>query len=298
MSDGRRSMLLMIVFVALWAAVEVLAAGVLSGAYSPYQVVWTRYAVHLLAMLALFGWRDPASLLRTQRPLFQLARSLLMLVMPASWIIAMQQGVGVGTLMSIFWLSPLLVLGLAHAFLGERAPWPLWLAAAIGCAGAVLLLGPSGPLELRLLPALTMALSYSLYTVMTRPLRSERTRANLFYTALGVFLALSPVMPSLWITPGLRDLAVLCGVGLLGLAGLYALDRLAAAAPVSLSAPLTTLHLVFAMVPAIGLGHQSPGARTAIALALIVLPALYVWLYEPRLVVETRRPRLAVERVA
>jgi drug/metabolite transporter (DMT)-like permease len=297
MSDGHRSMLLMIMFVALWAAVEVLAAGVLL-AYSPYQVVWTRYAVHLLAMLALFGWRDPASLLRTQRPLFQLARSLMMLVMPASWIIATQQGVGVGTLMSIFWLSPLLVLGLAHVFLGERAPWPLWLAATIGCAGAVLLLGPSGPLELRLLPALTMALSYSLYTVMTRSLRGERTRANLFYTALGVFVALSPVMSSVWITPGLRDLFVLCGVGLLGLATLYALDRLAAAAPVSLSAPLTTLHLVFAVVPAIGLGHLSPDARTATALALIALPALYVWLREPRLVVETREPRLAVERVA
>jgi drug/metabolite transporter (DMT)-like permease len=286
MSDGRRSMLLMVAFVALWAAVEVLAARVLL-AYSPYQVVWTRYGVHLLAMLVLFGWREPASLLRTRRPLFQLLRSMLMLAMPASWIVATQQGVGSGTLMSIFWLSPLLVLALAHWFLGERAPWALWLAAAIGCAGAVLLLGPSGPLELRLLLPLTMALSFSLYTVMTRSLRTESSRANLFYTALGVFLALSPAMPSLWITPSLRDLLLLTGVGLLGLACLYALDRLAAAAPVSLSAPLTTLHLMFVVGLAIGLGHHSMNGQTMVALALIAVPALFVWLREPRLVVGT-----------
>ena len=52
MNAARRSMAWMIAFAALWALVEQLATG-LHGGYSPWQVVWTRYAVHLLAMLAV-----------------------------------------------------------------------------------------------------------------------------------------------------------------------------------------------------------------------------------------------------
>ena len=141
MTGARRSMLLMVAFVALWAALEALAAKV-GAHYSPYQVVWTRYAVHLLFMLALWGWREPATLWRTRRPGFQLTRSMLMLGMPASWVFAMNAGVASGTLMSIFWLSPLLILAFARIFLGERAPASLWLICGIACVGALMLTLP------------------------------------------------------------------------------------------------------------------------------------------------------------
>ena len=63
MSPARYSMLLMIGFGVLWAAVESVAVH-LSRGYSPYQVVWTRYAVHLGFMLAVWGWRQPLACLR------------------------------------------------------------------------------------------------------------------------------------------------------------------------------------------------------------------------------------------
>ncbi|MGQ3076253.1 MAG: hypothetical protein ACT7A5_34725, partial [Ferrovibrionaceae bacterium] len=64
MTANRRAILLMLAFVLLWAGIEAMAANVLRH-YSPYQVVWTRYAVHLALMLALWGWREPASLWQT-----------------------------------------------------------------------------------------------------------------------------------------------------------------------------------------------------------------------------------------
>ena len=109
-----------------------------------------------------------------------------------------------------------------------------------------------------------MAVTFSLYVVMTRSLRSETTRANLFYTALGVFLMLSPAMPSLWIMPTLPHFAAIVGVGLLGLATLYALDRLAAAAPVSVSAPFAYLQIAVTagLAVAAGIGYElSANAR-------------------------------------
>ena len=286
MSGARRSMLLMVAFVALWAALEALAAKVRAH-YSPYQVVWTRYAVHLLFMLALWGWREPATLWRTRRPGFQLTRSMLMLGMPASWVFAMNAGVASGTLMSIFWLSPLLILAFARVFLGERAPASVWLICGIACVGALMLTVPGSlPSAPLLVFPLGMAVTFSLYVVMTRSLRSETTRANLFYTALGVFVVLAPFMPRIWLTPSLHDMMVLGGVGLLGYWALYALDRLAAAAPVSVAAPLGYLQLVFTVVIAWGFGDHRHAPLALIGLLLIAGTALYVWASAPRLIVE------------
>jgi drug/metabolite transporter (DMT)-like permease len=280
MTLTRRSLLLMVAFVALWAAVEA-AAGHLHHAYSPYQVVWTRYAVHLTLMLAVWGLSEPISLVRTGRPVFQIARSLLMLGMPCSLIIALSHGVDQGTVLAIFWLSPLLIFAFAKILLGERASLALWLAAACASAGAILLVGPGSlPAPLLLIFPAGMAITFSLYVVMTRSLRSERTRANLFYTALGVFLALCPVMPRLWVTPTVHDLLVLVTIGVVGFAALWALDRTAADAPVSASAPLTALQAVFSAGTGAGFSNLHFNLGTVGAL-LIGGVALYLFWRSP-----------------
>ena len=230
MSASRYSMLLMVAFGALWALLEAVATH-MTRSYSPFQVVWTRYAVHLGFMFAVWGWREPLSLVSTRRPLYQFARSAMMLVMPASFVFGVMRGLRPDTLMAAFWVTPLLVLAFSAVLLRESAPTVLWLAAAGATAGAILVLDPEAPPRSLLWPVapLVMAGSFSLYVVMTRALRTETTRANLFYTALGVFLALSPLMPLVWITPSRHDLAIMVAIGLIGWVSLYLLDRMAAA---------------------------------------------------------------------
>jgi drug/metabolite transporter (DMT)-like permease len=205
-----------------------------------------------------------------------------MLVMPASWILGMQHGVQPDTLMAVFWTSPLLIIVLAHLLLGERAPAAVWAVGGLSCLGASLLFlrGPL-PLSLQLLFPLGMALSFSLYIVMTRSLRHEAIRANLFYTALGVFVALSPLMPSLWVTPSARDFLAMVGVGLLGWVALFALDRMAAGAAVSLTAPVLSMQLVFLLGAGWLAGHPDLGWRAAAGPAMIVGLALLLWRSEP-----------------
>jgi drug/metabolite transporter (DMT)-like permease len=250
-------------------------------------VVFTRYAVHLAVMLAVWGWREPSTLWRTRRPVYQLARSLLMLSMPASWIVAAQQGVEPATVLSIFWLSPLLILGFARVVLGERPSPALWIATAVASAGVVVLLEPGSMPSAKLVVfPIGMAVSFSLYVAMTRSLRDETTRANLFYTALGVALVLSFAMPRLWVTPSAHDLLVMSGVGVLGLLALWALDRMAAAAPVSTSAPFACLQVAFAIAFDWGVRREHPNLRSAVALSLVAIAAAYVMVREPALAVE------------
>ncbi len=270
-------MLLMLAFVTLWASVESIAANVLHR-YSPYQVVWTRYGVHLAFMLLVWGWREPASLWRTQRPLFQFGRALLMLAMPASWVIAREQGVHSDTLMSIFWLSPLMILALAAIFLRERAGLGAWLATLAACGGMLLVLTPTQwPGPARWFWPSVMGFTFAAYVVMTRSLRRDTVRANLFYTAFGVFLPLTVAMPAVWITPGLRDLSVMIAVGLLGWLTLFALDRMAAAAPVSLSAPFAFLQLPVIAGMAWVAGRDRPGKVEFVGLLVILAAAVWVW---------------------
>ena len=277
MSPGRRSMLMMVAFVFLWTAVELLAAALLVR-YSPYQVVWFRYGVHLAAMCLFFCWTDPASMWRTARPARQWLRSLLMLCMPASWIMGMQYGVAPDTLMVVFWTCPLLVMVLAHLLLGERAPLVVWVAGGLSCLGATLMF-VHGALSwsLGLLFPFAMALSFSLYVVMTRSLRHEPLRVNLFYTALGVFVLLTPAMPFLWGTPSRLDLLAMVGVGLLGWLALFALDRMAAAAEVSRSAPLLSLQPAFLVGMGGLLGHTVSGWRALVGAAIILAAAFVLW---------------------
>lgn len=283
---GHRGMIYMTGFVVLWAAVEALAAGVLAR-HSPYQVVWTRYAIHLALMLLIWGRHDPARLWRTRRVGYQMARSLLMLGMPASWVIAVQLGMPTDTIMAVFWLSPLMILALSWLLLHERTHAALWVATGVALCGVYLLHIPAHLEPVRLLAfPLSMAACFSLYVVMTRNLRDETAHVSLFYSALGVFLMLTPAMAWLWRTPTAVDALIMAGVGVLGFFALWLLEKAASAAPVSASVPFLYLQVaVFAVIAAVGgLGNDHSPRRMAVGILLIAAAAFYVWLRVQHLV--------------
>jgi len=279
MNWPRKALWFAVAFTVAWAVVEAIAGNVLAR-YSPFQVVWTRYGVHLLALIALFGWQGAARLVRTRRPAYQIARSLLMLVMPASWIAGRHMGMPMSGFMPVFWLSPLLVMGFARVVLGERPSARLWMAGALASVGAMLQFGGRlPPLSWQLFFPLAMAASFSLYIVMTRSLRDEPVRVNLFYTALGVFVALTPVMGGVWSAPQGLDLGVMVIVGLLGLACLYFLDRMASAAEVSLTAPVIAGQVLLMTAMSTLESHGLPARLAMIGALAVGLSALMIWIF-------------------
>jgi drug/metabolite transporter (DMT)-like permease len=149
------------------------------------------------------------------------------------------------SVLAIFGVTPLVICVLAVLLLKERPTAGIWGSAAIISAGAMLCLSLQGrPSPSAMVAALTAAGSFSLYVVMTRMLRGEGLRANLFYTALGVFAALSLFVPGVWITPSPHDAVVMVLIGAFGLLALLALDRAAASAPVSGSGAMVDARLL------------------------------------------------------
>lgn len=265
----------MLASVFLWALVEVVGGRVIR-TVTVWQIVWTRYTVHLLFVLAV--WGPNSAVWRTGKPWPQLVRSLMMLTMPATFAIALGRGAGADMTFAIFWIAPLMVLAIAWLAKGERQTALGWACAALGWGAAWLFYGPSGrPSFLTVALSLGMAASFAIYIVMTRGLRDQSLGSNLFYTALVPWLALLPLMPRVWVTPQPAELAAIVVIGGAGLIGLLATDRAASYAPVSRTAPLMPLQMASTGVLAVFAGRSPKVVVLAGAIALVAATSAVLW---------------------
>jgi drug/metabolite transporter (DMT)-like permease len=264
----------------IWPVVELLAR-FLSRPYSPFEIVWMRYGTHLLLMLALWAPGGPGRLVRTRRPGLHVARGLMMLGMPAFFIFSIGR-LSLDSIMSLFWIAPLLAMLLGVLLLGERVGGRQWMVVTIAWLGVLVMLGPFALTRSRagILPLL-MAGCFALYLVLTRYLRDETAASRLFYTALVVWASLSPFVPLFWKTPTLRDLGIMMSIGILGFVFLLGLDHALDAVPVSRLAPFTLAQPIWTLAIDAGLrGH--PLARHAIVGIVLLLGAWLVLLWSGR----------------
>ncbi|MEP7211093.1 MAG: hypothetical protein ABI740_09675 [Alphaproteobacteria bacterium] len=284
-TDGsamRRTMMWAGLFAVVWALLEIAVGNFLHRPYAIMQIVWCRYAAHLATVALVWGVRRP-TLWRTSRPVTQVTRSLMMLAMPGAFALAIRYGISTEFIQALFWLAPLEVVLVAWIFLGERAPLAAWGAAAIGAAGSAAIFGHlyvASPLALGL--ALAGSLSFSLYVVMTRSLRTEPASTNLLYTGLAVFLILTPFIPHIWVWPSKTDIGVFGLVGVVGVGALYALERACEAGP----AWITTIPL-FLQAACLGAFDITegiePARRAGMGVAVLAVVIGGFWLFAGRL---------------
>lgn len=242
---GRKAVLFMALFGLSWAIVENVFGVHLARSYNVIQVVWMRYGIHLLLVLAIWGWRPSTHVWRDQRPATQLGRSAMMLIMPLSAAWAFASGLPPFFTWALFWISPLLIVVIAIGWRHERVSRVTWIALGLGMLGVVAAVEPSLPTHGALAAPVVMALSFAIYVVMTRSLRTEHLGTNLFYTALVPFVVLSAFVSHVWVTPSPHDLIMAVGIGTFGFVSLLVLDRAVSYAPVSDSAPALFLQIVF-----------------------------------------------------
>lgn len=264
----RRAIAGMATFVTSWAIIETVALLALRRA-TPLQTVFARYTVHLGIVLALWGRQAPW---RTRALRQQLARSAMMLIMPASFVVGVSRGVPANWMWTVFWCAPLLVLAFASLVENERATASTWAAAAIGWVAAWVYYAPEGrPSRSAIVFGLAMAASFAAYIPMTRRLRHEPLRTNLFYTAVVPWLALIPALPRVWQSPTRLDVLGFVFVGAAGWICLLAIDRAAEAAPVADTAGLLPAQVAVTMLIAVAQGQAHGFVKLATAAALLVL---------------------------
>jgi drug/metabolite transporter (DMT)-like permease len=143
---------------------------------------------------------------------------------------------------------------------------------------------PAFPWDWRLVTAAAArdGFCFALYNVLTREMRAERTSANLFHTALWVFIALSFVMPSVWHTPSLKAALAMIGIGVWGFVLLLFLDRALAWAPASLVAPFIYTQCIWGDALELIRRRFHPGLHELLGSILIMGSLAWIFAHECR----------------
>ena len=221
-------------------------AKTLGAEYPSLEVSWARAFGHVVFLLAAFLPRRGLGLLRTKRPLVQLARSTMLFFSNLCFFFAITF-IPIAKAAAISQTAPLIVALLAGPMLGERTTPGRLAALGLGFIGVLVVIRPgTAVFHFASLFVLASASCYALYSILTRQISaidSPETSAVMSSMVGAFFIML--VLPFIWKTPeGLGTIAMFCGMGVLGAIGHYCVASALKHAPASLVTPFQYFQLI------------------------------------------------------
>lgn len=248
--------------------------------YPTVQVIWARYFFHLVLLCLVFARRIPA-LIQTANLGLQLGRSVLLLATTALFFTGLRF-VPLAESSAIMMVTPLIVTALSMPLLREPVGPRRWLGVAIGFAGALVIIRPTGDVvQLAALFPLAAAASYAFYQISTRYLgNSDPVLTTLLYSAASGAVIASLAVPFFWVPPTALDWMLMGYAGLCGGFGHFALIKAFTSAPAAAVTPFTYSNIVWATGYGIFLYGEFPDPWTIVGAAIVAASGLYIFFRE------------------
>jgi drug/metabolite transporter (DMT)-like permease len=260
--------------------------------YPLAQIVFMRFVVHILIVVAVWAPRLPEFLFRASWRL-QLTRSAFMVAGTGIVIIAFD-ALPLLLVNAIGQMTPVLVTAISVPMLKEKVGWRRWLGVLAGFAGAMIVIGPASfTLSLLVLVPLGSAVTGAFYQITTRQLGGrDSVETTLFHTALvGSAVALvawtaaaGGLIPveTVWKTPDTMGWVWLLALGALGVSSHYCMILAFTAAPASVVAPFGYAGLVWTAVAGVIVFAEIPSLSTVAGGAIIAGSGLYIFYREKK----------------
>jgi drug/metabolite transporter (DMT)-like permease len=269
--------------VALFSAMDALMK-LLVERYPPMQVTTLRGLASLPFLLLPFLIRGRWHRLQTRRWHWHLGRAAIGVVMLWSFIFAVQH-LSLADTYSIFMCAPLLIAALSVPLLREHVAMGQWVAIAVGLAGVLVMLRPTGAgwATLGGLAAVLSAVCYAGSAIALRVLSRSETRESLvFYFTL--FLSIGAGFLALpgWRSMLLSDLPLIVGIGFLGATAQHLITEAFRSAPASVIAPFEYTALLWGVMLDLVIWKVLPGAITLAGGAVVICTGLYLIARERR----------------
>lgn len=273
---------LMLLAMFLFSANDVLGKWLVA-TYSVGQVLLVRSAAALV-MLAPFVWRaGAATLFRLERPRLQALRAALATVEVFCFYAAVRH-MPLADAMTIWLAAPIYVAALSPLLLGERVGWRRWTAIAVGFAGVLVALDPSGEALGPGAPyALVGSAAFALMMITGRILRGTPDVALVFWQMLAALGAGLATAWSGWAPLTGVDLGLLAFLGVVAMAAHVCVNRALKFADAATIAPLNYTLLLWAVVFGYAIFGDLPEARMVAGAAIITASGLYIFFRENRL---------------
>lgn len=212
------------------------------------QAAFLRYLLGLVFLIPMVRPIMAARLTGRQKKLFW-ARGAAHTLAVILWFFAMAQ-IPIAEVTAMNYLSPVYVSLGAALFLGERLP-PRRLAAVImALIGAMIILRPGvKEVELGHIAMLGTAIFFAVGYLIAKQLSGEVSAPVVVgMLSVTVTVGLAPFAWAVWVTPTLSQLGWLFLVACFATAGHYAMTLAFAAAPLTVTQPVTFLQLIWAVL--------------------------------------------------
>ena len=215
---------------------------------NPFQTQFLRYLMGVVVLLPL-AWRRGLSAWRPHSIRGQFTRGAVHTVGLTLWFIAVPH-IPLADTTAIGFTGPIFIMLGAAMFLGEPMRLARWVAALVGMAGVLLVVGPqmTGRGGFYLLVMLASAPVFAASFLITKALtRYERPEVIVVWQSVTVTVLSLPIALASgwqWPTAGQWAIFVLCG--LLGSTGHYCLTRSYQVADISATQSVKFLELVWA----------------------------------------------------
>ena len=245
--------------------------------YPVEMIVWARYAVPFVLLLAFFLPRRGLGILKTAFPGVQLARGIL-LTAGTLFIVLAYRVMPMAEAQAISFIHPVLLTLLAVIFLGEKVSRRGWAAVLLGFSGVLIIVRPGGGLftVAALLP-LGLALCFSSYQIFTRVIAKKENSINSLFCVLLVGSAvMSLALPYAWVAPSPKGLFLFALIGVTSGIGHFSTIKALEYAPASLLAPFAYIQLLWVSILGALVFGDFPDGLTLLGMAIVVAGGLLV----------------------
>jgi drug/metabolite transporter (DMT)-like permease len=242
------------------------------------QVVSVRYAAAFLLTLLISNPVSRPGLLRTQKPLLQLGRSLLLLGSTTFNFMAFRY-LQLDEALAILFSTPFMVAILAGPMLGEWVGWRRWIAIGVGFIGVLVVVRPGlGGLQWAALLSFGSAVCYAFYSISTRMLaRHDSSETTLFYSNMLGAVIMLPILPFVWSPPpSVLDGILMVALGGFGAFGHFLMISAHRYAPASVLSPFMYTQLVWATAFGYLIFANVPSRWTLAGAAIVIASGLYL----------------------
>jgi drug/metabolite transporter (DMT)-like permease len=246
--------------------------------YGVIQIMWVRCALIFLFSWVIIRRQGLAKALRSERPWLQFARSLILLIESAIFVLAFRY-LPLADAHALAATSPLMVIALGVLFLGEKAGLARWLAVAVGFAGVLLIIQPGlRAIDWPALLPLGGAVLWAIYQILTRlAARRDSPDTSLIWAAAVPLIATTFVGPIGWQWPTVTAWILMVLISAIGAVGNYAMIKALDHAEAGAVQPYNYTLLVWATVLGFVIFGDIPDGWTILGAAIVVASGLYTW---------------------
>lgn len=282
--------------------------------YSVIQIVILRSAIALPATLVLFRLEGGRGRPTTKRRKLEYLRGFLLFLSFTAHMMSLA-ALPLAEIATIRNSGPLMITLFSVLLLGEKVGLHHWLALLVGFVGVLLIVEPgSASFNLGSVFALLATLCYVLNVIITRKLHTTDSSATMAYYSSLIYLVAALIVaplpalvgempdahPSItsffhaWAMPGVLDLLIMAGLGLVWAVGTYLIARAYSSSQASVAAPFEYVTLPISVIWGFLLWQEVPTLTTWLGAILTVGSGLYILQRERKKQPETVKPSAAV----